>query len=57
MTIVRYDGDKVCKVVGPYIASKLSSNICKVDIGVFRDNRTVVLRNKNDKESDGWEKT
>lgn len=53
MTIVRYDGDKVCKVVGPYIASKLSSNICKVDIGVFRDNRTVVLRNKNDKESDG----
>ena len=47
-----HDRAEVCELVGLYIMSKLLSNFSKVDIDLCRDNRLVILRNKNGKETD-----
>ena len=43
-----YDETEVCELVGLYIMSNLS----KVDRDLCRDNRLVILRNKNGKETE-----
>ena len=52
-----HDRAEVCELVGLYIMSKLLSNFSKVDIDLCRDNRLVILRNKNGKETENIIKT
>ena len=42
-----YDGAEVCELVGTFILSKLENIIGKKNIGLYRDDGLVVLRNMN----------
>ena len=52
VTMGSYDGAEECELVGTFILSKLGNIIGKKNTGVYRDNRLVVLRNKNAREID-----
>ena len=52
VTMGSYDGAEECELVGTFILSKLGNIIGKKNTGVYRDDRLVVLRNKNAREID-----
>lgn len=47
MTMHRYDGVKVCKLIGTYIINKLPNIINKKDMGLYKDDGLLNLRNCN----------
>ena len=52
-----YDGAEVCELVGLYILDELSKFLNKNDVGLYRDDGLIVLKNKNGHESDKIKKT
>ena len=40
-----YDGAKTCELVGVFILKSLEDKIDKQDIGLFRDDGLMILRN------------
>ena len=46
-----YDGAEVCELVGNYLLYELSKLYKKNDIGLYRDNRLAVFKNKSGPES------
>ena len=52
VTMGSYDGAEVCELVGLYILDELSKFLNKNDVGLYRDDGLIVLKNKNGHESD-----
>ena len=57
VTMGSYDGAEVCELVGLYILDELSKFLNKNDVGLYRDDGLIVLKNKNGHESDKIKKT
>ena len=47
-----YDGTKICELVGIYILSYLTTLIGKKDVGLYRDNGLIILRQLNGQQTD-----
>ena len=45
-----FDGAEICELVGLFILNKLSNIIPTKDLGLYRDDRLAVLRNKSEPE-------
>ena len=52
VTMGSHDGAEICELVGLYILETLSKKLNKNDIGLYRDDGLIVLRNKNGHEMD-----
>ena len=51
-----FDGAKVCKLVGALILSKLSNIINNTDVGLYKDNGLIIIRNPNGPKLDSYRK-
>ena len=47
-----YDGVEICEFVGIFILKSLADKIDKQDIGLYRDNGLMILRNANGPKTD-----
>ena len=47
-----FDGAEICELVGIYISYKLSSTVKKEDMGLYRDDGLIVLRNCTKRTAD-----
>ena len=47
-----YDGAEICELVGLYILDTLSKKLNKNEMGLYRDDGLILLRNKNGHEMD-----
>ena len=47
-----YDGAEICELVGVYIQSKLAKLIDKENLGLYRDDRFILLKNTKGREVD-----
>ena len=47
-----YDGVEICEFVGIFILKSLADKTDKQDIGLYRDDGLMVLRNANDQKTD-----
>ena len=47
-----YDGAEICELIGIYILSRLSQRIKKENSGLCRDNRLMIIRDANGKQTD-----
>lgn len=52
VTMGSYDGAEVCELLGLFILNNLSELIQKKDIGLYRDDGLMVLRNKRGRATD-----
>jgi len=52
VTMGSYDGAEICELVGLYILDELSKKLNKNDLGLYRDDGLILLRNKNGHEMD-----
>ena len=52
VTMGCFDGAEICELVGIYIQSILAKIISKNDMGLYRDNGLIVLKNKNGQQTD-----
>ena len=52
VTMGSYDGAEVCELVGLYILDTLSQKLDKKDIGLYRDDGLILLKNKNGHQTD-----
>ena len=52
VTMGSYDGAEICELVGLYILDELSKKLNKNDLGLYRDDGLILLRNKNGHEID-----
>ena len=50
VTMGSYDGAEICELVGLYILDELSKKLNKNDLGLYRDDGLILLRNKNGHE-------
>ena len=50
VTMGSYDGTWICELVGISILKSLEDNIDKQDIGLYRDEGLMILRNANGKK-------
>ena len=57
VTMGSYDGAEVCELVGLHILSQLSNIVNKPDIGLYRDDGLMVLRNLNGRDIDKTRKS
>ena len=47
-----FDGAEICELIGIYIQSILAKIISKNDMGLYRDDGLIVLKNKNGQQTD-----
>ena len=52
VTMGSYDGTKIYELVGIYILSYLTTLIGKKDVGLYRDNGLIILRQLNGQQTD-----
>ena len=52
VTMGSYDGTEICELVGIYIQSKLAKLIDKKNLGLYRDDRLILLKNTKGREVD-----
>ena len=52
VTIGSYDGAEVCELVGTYILNSLSNFIEKTEIGLYRNDGLLVLKNAKSRTID-----
>ena len=52
VTMGSYDGAEICELVGLYILNELKDEIKKEDMGLYRDDGLMVVKNKNGHQSD-----
>ena len=52
-----FNGAEVFEIVGTYILSKISNEISKKQVGLYRDDGLGVLRNMSESEMDQTRKT
>ena len=52
VTMGSYDGAEICELVGLYILDTLSKKLNKNEMGLYRDDGLILLRNKNGHEMD-----
>lgn len=52
VTMGSYDGAEICETVGLYILDALSKKLKKSDIGLYRDDGLIAVKNKNGHELD-----
>ena len=52
VTMIAFDGAEVCELIGKYLLYELSTLYAKKDIGLYRDNRLAVFKNKGVPESE-----
>ena len=52
VTMGSYDGAEICELVGLHILDELCKKLNKNDIGLYRDDGLILLRNKNGHEMD-----
>ena len=51
-----YDGAELCEMIGIYIQSLLESTLEKDLMGLYRDNRLIIIRNTNSQQADKIQK-
>ena len=51
-----FDGAKVCELVGALILSQLSRIINNTDMGLYRDDGLIIIRNPNGPKVDNYRK-
>ena len=54
--IAIYYGAEVCKLVGALILSQLSNIITNTDMGLYRDDGLIIIRNQNGPKLDSYRK-
>ena len=47
-----FDGAEICELIGIYIQSILAKIISKSDMGLYRDDGLIVLKNKDGQQTD-----
>ena len=52
VTMGCFDGAEVCETVGLYILSLLNKQFNNKDIGIYRDDGLIVLKNYNGQQTD-----
>ena len=52
VTMGSYDGAEICELAGIFILKSLADKIDKQDIGLYRDNGLMILRNANGPKTD-----
>ena len=52
VTMGSYDGAKICVLVGIFILKSLEDKIDKQDIGLYADNKLMILHNANGQKTD-----
>ena len=52
VTMGSYDGPEICELVGIYTLSKLKNITSKGDIGLYRDDGLILLRELNGQQTD-----
>ena len=52
-----FDGTEICEVVGLYIQSNLENILSKINFGLYRDDRLILLGNLNGQEINKKKKT
>ena len=52
VTMGSYDGAEICELVGLHILDELSKILNKNDVGLYRDDGLIVLKNKNGHDCD-----
>ena len=52
VTMGSYDGAKICELVGISILKSLEDKIDKQDIGIYRNDGLMILRNTNGQKTD-----
>ena len=52
VTMGSYDGAEICELVGISILKSLEDKIDKQDIGLYRDDGLMILRNANGQKTD-----
>ena len=52
VTMGSYDGAEICELVGIFILKSLEDKIDKQDIGLYRDDGLMILRNANGQKTD-----
>lgn len=52
VTMGSYDGAEICEFVGLFILSELSKEIGKPQVGLYRDDGLVIVRNLNGQQTD-----
>ena len=57
VTMIAFDGAEVCELIGKYLLYELSTLYAKKDIGLYRDNRLAVFKNKGGPESEKIKKS
>ena len=52
VTMGSFEGAKICELIGIYIQSILAKITSKNDMGLYRDDGLIVLKNKNGQQTD-----
>ena len=52
-----FDGAEIWELVGLYIQSNLQNILPKTNVGLYRDDRLIILRNLNGQQMDKKRKT
>ena len=52
VTMGSFDGAEICELVGIYIINKLSSTVKKEEMGLYRDDGLIILRNYTKRTAD-----
>ena len=52
VTMGSFDGAEICELIGIYIQSILAKIISRNDMGLYRDDGLIVLKNKNGQETE-----
>ena len=56
VTMGSFDGAKVCELVGALILAQLSNIIKNTDMGLYRDDGIIIIRNPNEPKLDSFRK-
>ena len=56
VTMGSFDGANVCELVGALILSQLSRILNNTDMGLYRDNRLIIIRKPNGPKLDNYRK-